>query len=802
VDGEHKKHMEVSYIGNFDGAIPLNTAVVESDGDYVRACASLARSDDPGHLERVWVRRRNHFSWLKDFAEQTRLSLSFTEKTARSILGDLWRVSVPDWLTDEAVIEERLLEFEVASDHPSSFDTRILVHFFGEVFEKEVLNPSDLSDLLPRLASRDSDRLFEQYPSLRHSLNSKCITWQDKTKEQWLRKLSTMLANTSEQAWKELTCLVLLRDYPARLLEFVTPPDRVPFLRSIPAEALADLPLHSAGIDDSVSQIDIFFKDVAKEVSSGADCQKILARTSGRVRQEFAHLSSILQSANFTPNEEMIQSIREKFRNCPGLTEGQLRSLKRFVVPQKPSAKNPDENWGTQQWLAWALNEYIPYRHWQTVSRHYDKDVEDTVKAFTDWYTSEYVAVHHDPNLSLLNCLNALASGADKVGLSIVLVIDCLPIAFFPLLDDAMRDVELSRHNLGYRFAPLPTVTEYSKRRLLKGSWDVLESDYKKLLDARSKDDWGGTSISYLSSLKDLTELKAPEDPSIVVLNLITADEILHKDLESENLTHEEELGRLFTRLAETLRAFVDSWKGDPEKLAIHVVTDHAATRTLDEEQTTLDSSVVVKLFDDEKHRFARITKSESHEVPANLWELGYRFEDPFSVQPCVFFLPRGHNTVKSNLKTGVYTHGGATPEEVIVPCCLYKPVQAKWEKPLARFINLNQNEKTGRAWFYILRIVPIEVELYNPNSAEIQVVRCSVAVPENGVKNFTRPHIAGEQRAFVRIDCYFNKSALGERDLELEIVYEIAGETKVLEMLLPSEFRSAMTGGFSLKDL
>jgi len=802
VKGEHEQPIEVSYIGDFDGAVPPDTTVVETDGEYVRVCSTLVKVDEPGRPERVWVRRRNHFSWLKDFTEQTRISLSFAEKTARSILGDLWRVSVPDWVTDETVLQERLLDLKVSSDYPSSFEERMLVQFFGKVFEKEVLNPDDLADVLPPLASENAGRLLEEYPSLRRSLASKCASWQDKTKEQWLRKLSTMLASGSEQVWKELTCLVLLRGYPPRLLEFVVPPDRVPLLRSIPAGPLADLPLRSGGIEDAISQIDIFFKDVAKDVTSGADFQKVLVCTSGRVRQEFTHLRGILQSASFAPDQDLIRAIQERFRACPGLTEGQLRSLQQYVVPPRPSIKDSDEDWSAQDWLAWAVKEYFSYRHWQSASGRYDEEVEETVKAFTDWYTSEYVAVQHDPNLSLVNCLNAVASEPRTVGLSIVIVIDCLPSAFFPLLDGAMGDAGFSRHNLGYRFAPLPTSTEYSKPRLLKGAWDVPESDYRRLLEARSKDDWGDTSVTYLASLKDLSELKALEDSSIVVLNLITVDEMLHKDLESENLTHEEELGRLFARLAETLRAFLNTWKGDREHVALHFVTDHGATRILEEEKTTLDSSIVGKLFEDEKHRFARIAKSESHEVPANLWGLGYWFEDPFSAQGCVFFLPRGHNTVKSHAKTDAYTHGGATPEEVVVPCGLYKPIQAKWDRPAHRFLNLAQSEKTGRAQFYIQRIVPIEVELYNPNPAEIRVVRCSVALPENDLKGSSLPIIAGEQRASVRLDCYFKKSALGECDMELEIVYEIAGEMKTLGLVLTSEFRSAMSGGFTLRDL
>ena len=51
-------------------------------------------------------------------------------------------------------------------------------------------------------------------------------------------------------------------------------------------------------------------------------------------------------------------------------------------------------------------------------------------------------------------------------------------------------------------------------------------------------------------------------------------------------------------------------------------------------------------------------------------------------------------------------------------------------------------------------------------------------------------------------MNCYFKKSALGNKPLEIEVVYEISGEQHTLPLVLESEFKSAMAGSFSLKDL
>jgi hypothetical protein len=51
-------------------------------------------------------------------------------------------------------------------------------------------------------------------------------------------------------------------------------------------------------------------------------------------------------------------------------------------------------------------------------------------------------------------------------------------------------------------------------------------------------------------------------------------------------------------------------------------------------------------------------------------------------------------------------------------------------------------------------------------------------------------------------LDCYFKKSALDQPRLEIEILYEIAGETHTILVPLASRFKSAMATRFSLKDL
>ena len=89
-----------------------------------------------------------------------------------------------------------------------------------------------------------------------------------------------------------------------------------------------------------------------------------------------------------------------------------------------------------------------------------------------------------------------------------------------------------------------------------------------------------------------------------------------------------------------------------------------------------------------------------------------------------------------------------------------------------------------------------------NPNSEDIRILRVTVLKPDTEIKGQMLPVLVKEKASTVQLDCYFNKSALGHEELIVEWVYEIAGEERTWEMKVAAEFRTAITGGFSLKDL
>ncbi len=458
---------------------PDDVLLVERDEDYVYACRELSVTDASTSGLKVWVRSKNHFTWLRDFTEQIGCSVFFSEKTPRLVLAEKWK-----------------------------------------------------------------------YPLMYRSLESKCESWAQRSKEAWVKNLCSRIFENTGDLWQWLSLWACLHGYPEKLLEYVLAPEQVLFVRNIPVEAVYDLPLEPAPREQILTQIELLFDEIQSQVTSGEEFRKVLGWTSGRLFQEYHFISKMLGSRQFSPTTEDVQQVQAKFRHCPGVSESSLISLRHCIAPSPPRLIGPDEKWDSAAWIKWTTEEYTPYRTWQIYNKQYEEELEHAVARFSDWFIEEYTAIHKDPNLSLAHCLADISLSGSENQLSIILLVDCLPLEFAGLLDDALRNVGYSRHVLRYRFAALPTITEYNKPVLVSGQWQHGPGNYDAILKVRAQADWNNTKVVYLNNLKSLSELPAPQESAVVLLNFLDADELLHPDVESKGTSYDEELHRLFARMA------------------------------------------------------------------------------------------------------------------------------------------------------------------------------------------------------------------------------------------------------------
>jgi len=545
--------MKISLIKDYDQSIPTDVLLVESDSDYVKACYGLAEKTLT-NVASIWVRKTNHYKWLQDYVDQIRIDISFDQKTPRLILCERWNVLLPEWLDDETVTSQKLLSLNFKFKHKISFETAMLESFLGKVFHAGRFKIEDLSEIISALTIPESLNIFKTYPILLQCFKEKLNSWKSNSSEYIEKVLIGRLAEDAEVLWRELTLLSILSNYPKKLLEYVIPPDRLNPLLQIPTEALANLRLQPVALDQALSQIEWFFNDISEKIDSSGALSKLLNSVSGRLTKEFKLVTYILDCNQFETSWDDVNLIQRKFSSCLGISAVKLSGLKRYVKPQRPAIITKDESWDCAKWCNWSVNSYIPYRKWQIQNRFYDSEVESTVQRFSDWYLEEYPSIHSDSEISLVHALTHWRELIKNDVISLILLIDCLPCTYWDIFQEAMAKSGFHRHELKHAFTPLPSDTAHSKAHLLSGNWNHDFTDYELILKERSKSDWGNKEVFYLPNLKALSDLEAPDNPAVVLLNFLPPDEILHSDVELKDSTYEEEMYRLFTRVSDSAK--------------------------------------------------------------------------------------------------------------------------------------------------------------------------------------------------------------------------------------------------------
>ena len=498
------------------------------------------------------------------------------------------------------------------------------------------------------------------------------------------------------------------------------------------------------------------------------------------------------ESRKFRWNERKDTDGYDLWRHLKGLVNA-------VNEPARPECTSAASSWGTSDWLKWS-KDYLPFRQWQSATGTSDSEVERMVQGFSDWYVKEYTNVHQNGSLSLVHVMTGWQSSILKDELSVIVVADCVPVDFWDNLKICLSRSGFRLHAQDYRFAPLPTETAVSKPMMIAGQWDLISKPYNILLQMRSKTDWAGRNVRYFGDLKDLAACDFDREPIVLLLNFLPTDELLHGDVSQINSTYEEEANRVFARLAESLREVVDKWPGPKDRVGLYVATDHGATKILPIEAKSLDSKVVTKLFTSPKYRFAEVLDAEAYNIPENLWELGYRFKQPFADKSATYFIPKGHNTVASGSPKRGFMHGGATPEEVIVPAGSFRLSKPAWKMPAARFLELRLDN--GVVVFYVQRLNTISMAIQNPNREPIVVRDIRILTTGSEVRKCSRPTVPAESEEMLSLECLFRPESKGQVDLNVQIEYTISGEEQAISLTVKAVFKSAQTGGFQLKDL
>ncbi len=795
-------NLQIKFVGELPGTLPARTLLVATDQDYCAASVELRRDLAAAH-DAIWIRQPHHFAWMQAQFDHVGLSLlrpaDFTKTTARDLLASNWKLSIPAWLTDELILSEKLLDRELPTGHHEHVASVLLA---------SAINPTSL--ISPKFPRTQAGILAEQAsaPALATALAGSAVvkaawentlsSWADAEPSSWVTGFCERLRANAKQLYCDLTVWRLLQKYPPEALEFALDPAAVIFVRSVPADVLRGMSLNQAGRSLALDQIVTMLEQARSGVATRAKFEALLNAVSGELLEEFNGLEAVLALDSFKAQRRDVDTIARRFKSCLEVTPASLAKLELYIRPNPPAALDPATA-DAAAWVKWFHAEYAPYRWWQMQRLHADAAVETTVAAFSEWYCRDFIKVHGQPDLSAVQTISQWRPSILKDSISLILLVDNLPWFFWDAFERAFAAAGLHKHSSGNRFVPLPSHTSVCKPAIVSGRWDVSGSAYLEMLEGRSVEEWAGRPVQYLSGVDKLAALKTVAAPAVLLLNYLAGDEALHSDSAAAGTTPTDQLALLYQSLGTAVAEFARRASQGGRSFGLYVLTDHGSTLVLPDEKTSVDAQLVKRLFPNEKYRSATVPAAEAATIPENLWALGQRFLNPSQPEGPVHFIPRGHNTVAAPGNRLIYSHGGATPEEVIVPSGIFRLFRAAWAEPAVRFLT---KLKDGRAQFYVKRMANVDFEIQNPNSDEcrLESVTISPAVGElhSFVPSVVPPNSVGKNT----VSLYFGAQATTTPKLTFTFTFRIAQESLVRHVELPVAISSAATSGTDLTHL
>ncbi|GIV67866.1 hypothetical protein [Caldilinea sp.] len=193
------------------------------------------------------------------------------------------------------------------------------------------------------------------------------------------------------------------------------------------------------------------------------------------LRQELAQLAAQIYEQH---PQQLTNDVIRRLR--PYLTTQRLAALEEHVPPPEPGPL-PDDEQGV---LDWFQAKYLPYRRWQ--ARHGDDQSKKTIlflsRTFARWYLTRYPQWLLNPGWLSFQQTSRLPQ-ISRDSLVFCVVLDGLPAwdaeDFARAVSARIERLQLQRRS--YRFAPLPTTTEFAKDALLKGVPPRLAPEYPPL---------------------------------------------------------------------------------------------------------------------------------------------------------------------------------------------------------------------------------------------------------------------------------------------------------------------------------
>ncbi len=764
--------------------------VISRPEEYCAAYKHILQSIHMGNKLQVHVRHKKVAGWLNLMAQRYGPEkILYKSLTVRSYFEERIGISVPIQYSETEIKSSGLLELNIPASGQASFEDYILEVFFGSFFNNpdvvlrvnEILaayEPEQWQSALRRpLVKKVAQERFRQ---LRSGLKSKPATlqileWLEKSPEIYIRNLSA---------------LKLLRFYDASLGKRV-------FGETYSELLQLNLDLHRVpivirGNESALTEIRLLIKQILVNSNATEAFENILEHTSGFLEDEFRTTIKLLREKNEEITSQDIKRVVRKFaylQNQPHVAQ-ELNDLALLI--SVPVPVEPQDNWSLDQWLEWAVKEYLPYRFWLENTSKLDDKIGDLAGKYSDWLFTHYGDLLYNSNRMAWKAMLGLKEKIKShTGPVLVVVIDNFNLKHYQILQQQLQQQGFFEQDVQYCLAMLPTFTEVSKKCIITGHYEPFDGGYSESVRSAWETKLG-KKVGYLANIVELRQT-TERTRDVYFLNYIPIDFVLHQSDSHTGIDHRQSIQTYLKVLAQDIKAFANRL-GAERDLMVVFTSDHGSTRIPSQTVNVLKDVFYKKNAIDEHHRYMVISDEDATKLSKQVEYDCYLFKRTQYHLPQNYLVPRRlYRFLPTN--DSAYIHGGLTPEETIIPLAVYLPFMTT---PHPLVVNIVSPSKiiAGTRFDLVL-------EITNRNGYPVDQLLVEVVSPNLDVAPIMIEEISQLQRQELSIKTRCISSAdLSESELSIRLNFKFNNQGHEQVAVIPVKYDSLVKSKSNLDDL
>lgn len=759
----------------FDQTRQLTGAEYEiygSNNDYVAAYVSLQTALKQQRAKRIIVYSQALQTWLvKGLSKYPFARVSARKMTYRDLLAAKWNIAAYDLdLTDLQIQQQKLLELEIEGTQPQSLSAFVCQEFLSPHLDTPRFNRLNFGALMTDLAQYHGRQ--ERLPALAAAVYGyKLNLWAAHSPEfrELIQELQTNLWGLYEQA-----CLYkLLAKYP-RALQIkclgeawvkrfesarlnLSELDLKPFQQTSPLYAailLKELPIFWRGFEK------------AHPDWTAQQIEELLGYCSGELPCEADYLLVALKSRMRLITSPLIARVQTTFRPLLPLYRQKIEELRAYARPAKPSPFNPAAE--IQAVIDWAVQEYLPYKFWLETTGQTDPAALVYGRQFADYVCAHYERLSYHYERVLYRFIFNYKSLIAATPFPLLLIIDNFNYKFFTHFEAAC-----AQHGLAGRVEPylclLPSETRSSKKGLISGKRDQtdrIQYSYEKTLLENWQAFFPQHALRYLAKAGELADYVV-KGQELLVINYLEIDAELHKSFQKTALEHRQTVAFVLDHLTELLAHFIK--RNHLESRArIFLISDHGSTLIPGSIPNEIEPEAFKGRALDSQYRFLTLSDAQFQTLAANanLADGVYFLDKTTSGDGRNYAIARGYNRFKA-IQEDFYVHGGALPEELIVPVGYFE-----YTAPEAQ----NLRVQLVKTEYRLLTKETLILRIANPNALPARNISITVTSQARPLASIQLAELAGSDEIEVSQNIRLQHKEMSV--LQIALVYEIAGNT------------------------